>query len=491
MGEAVELPPRMPTPHAVRRRLDRSLVALQSMLADGWFDAQADTCGFEVELDLVDPLGRPRQVNDAVLAALGRPDIQSELARFNIELNVEPRPVRGDLLQRLDDELSAQITSLTAVAQGWGARVLTIGTLPTAQAADLTATQLSANPRYRLLDTAMSEVRRHLVQLDISGHDRLEVECESIGVQAAATSLQVHIQVAPDDFVRYYNAAQTVSPLCVAAAGNSPYLLGHRLWCETRIPLLEQALGVSGPGTRAPDEPPRVWIGERWVATALDLFADNVARYEPLLPRLDEEDPLTALRQGRVPTLHELRLHNGSIWQWNRPVYDVQHGHPHLRIENRVLPSGPTAVDMVANAALFLGLVRAIADLDPPVSRSLDFRHVRRDLQAAARLGLDARLHWTDRAAARPVAARRLLLATALPTAADGLGAWGVDRADADRYLAVIEERVRTRRTGAHWQTTTVDSLEQRGQEHALALREMVRRYAEHACTGAPVHEWE
>lgn len=490
MGEAVQLSRQTPTTRAVRRRLDRSLAALEGMLADGWFDAHADTCGFEVEFDLVDPLGRPRQVNEPVLAAMRRPDLQPELARFNIELNVEPRPIRGDVLRRLDHELSAAIDSLSTVAQQWGARLVTIGTLPTAQAADLTATQLSANPRYRILDNVMSAVRRHPVRLDISGHDRLQVECESIGIQAAATSLQVHIRVVPEDFARYYNAAQAVSPVTVAAAANSPYLLGRRLWWETRIPLLEQSLGVSGPGSRAPDEPPRVWMGERWAATVLDVLADNVRRYEPLLPTLDDQDPLEALRNGRVPTLHELRLHNGSIWRWNRPVYDVQHGHPHLRIENRVMPSGPTAVDMVANAALYLGLVRSVADSDPPVAQSLDFCLVGEDLQAAARLGLDAQLHWVGPSGPQVHVAWRLMLDTVVPLAAEGLAAWGVDTADAERYLGVVENRVRTRRTGAHWQVATVDSLEREGVDSQTALREMVRRYAEHARSGAPVHVW-
>lgn len=490
MGQPVQPSGHVPTDRAVRRRLDRSIAALERMVAAGAFDTSADTCGFEVELDLVDPLGRPRLINAAVLAALHRHDVQAELASFNLEFNVPARPTHGGVLRRLDEELADTLDAVTAVAQQWGARVVSIGTLPTLQAADLTARHISANPRYPLLDDAMAAVRGRAVRLDITGTDRLQLECDSIAVQAAATSLQVHLRVAPEHFARFYNAAQAVSPALVAAAGNSPYLLGHRLWHETRIPLLEQSLDIAGPGSRQADEPPRVWMGDRWAATPVDVLADNVRRYAPLLPALEAEDPLEALTNPGVPSLRELRLHNGSIWRWNRPVYDVQHDHPHLRIENRVMPSGPTATDMVANAALFLGLVRAVADFDPPVSSTLDFRHVPHDLHEAARFGLDAQLHWPGRSEARVLGAQRLVLDTLLPLAASGLNAWGIDAGDAEHYLGVLDQRVTARRTGAEWQVATMDLLERQGADHQLALRETVRRYVEHARTREPVHRW-
>ena len=491
MGEAIE-----PTVGsvsdgaAVRERLDRSITALQRMVDDGAFDTRAETCGLEVELDLVDPLGRPRHVNAAVLAALDRHDVQAELSRFNIEFNVPARPTHGPVLRRLDDELSATLDTVTAVAQQWGARAVAVGTLPTLHATDLTSSTLSGNPRYPYLDATMAAFRERSVRLDIRGRQHLEVETDSIAVQAAATSLQVHVRVAPDDFARFYNAAQAVSPALVAAAGNSPYVLGHDLWHETRIPLIEQSLDTRRAGAAADGEPPRVWMGDRWAATAVDVLADNVLRYAPLLPILEPADPLQELAEARVPALTELRRHGGSIWRWNRPVYDVQHDHPHLRIENRVMPSGPTSTDMVANAALFLGLVRAVADLDPPMSRRLDFRQVPHDLHEAARLGLSARLHWPAASGVAPRCARRLLLETLLPLAATGLAAWGVDREDADRYLGIVHDRVSAGRTGARWQTRTVERLEERGADREWALREMVRRYVEHARTHEPVHRW-
>jgi hypothetical protein len=230
-------------------------------------------------------------------------------------------------------------------------------------------------------------------------------------------------------------------------------------------------------------------MGRDWVSSAVEVWADNAASYAPLVPILDGDDPLDELDAGRVPALHELRLHNGTIWRWNRPVYDVQHAHPHLRIENRVLPSGPTAIDMTANVALFLGLVRWVVELTTPVSAALPFRQVAADLHRAARQGLAATLH--DPTGVLPGRRRAPeLLMSVLPLAAAGLVAWGVDPGDAAYYLQVIEERVRAGQLGADWQTAVVAALQGDGMDRESALREMTRRYAENAGTGHPVHQW-
>ena len=493
MGEAVQLPVDRVDVRAVRRRLDRSIAALAEMLRSGQLDVRADSCGFEVELDLVDPLGRPRLVNPAVLRSLARRDVQAELSQFNLELNLDPRPLHGDVLRRLDDELAGALSAVSGVAQELGATAVAIGTLPTLHAEDLTVEHLSENPRYALLDAALARARRGVVRLDVRGPERLTLTTSSIGVQAAATSLQVHLQVAPEDFPRFYNAAQAVSPALVAVTANSRFLLGRRLWHETRIPLIEQSLDIRTRQERAApaEHPPRVWLGDRWVTSPLDLFDENVRRMPPLLPVVETADPLDELDGGQVPTLHDLRLHNGTVWRWNRPVYDVQHGHPHLRIEGRVMPSGPTGVDMAANSAFYLGLVRAVADRSLPVGDVLDFPLVAADLPAAARDGLAADLWWADGDRAVRVRADRLVLDTLLPLAAEGLRSWRVDEADVSRYLGVVADRVAGRATGSAWQDRTLCRLEEQGWPREAALRETVRRYVAHARTGAPVHTWE
>ena len=472
-------------PADVRRRLEDSVAALGRMLAEGWFGEHEDTIGMEVELDLVDPLGRPRLVNDAVLARLGRPDLQHELGRFNIELNMPPLRLAAGALRELESALAATLG--VGGLEALGVRLAAIGTLPTLGAEELTRERLSSPTRYALLAQRMRAERRGPVPVRIEGPESLAFSSASIAPEAAATSLQLHLRVPPDRYAAYYNAAQLIAAAQLAVGANSPYLLGRELWQETRLVLCEQVLDTRPRRAVRAGTPPRAWLGDHWVQGPVELFDSIVRSQPPLLPTLTGEDPLACVVGGTAPELRELRLHNGTVWRWNRPVYDVQGGRPQLRIENRVLPSGPTALDMVANAAFYYGLVRAVADADVPPWRSVPFAVAGRDLHAAARVGLGAELRWGG----RDVPAARLVQDVLLPLAAGGLDAWGVGAAERDRYLSVIAGRVRARRTGARWQTAAVHRLaEGSGLDRPAALREMTRRYVEHARTGAPVHEW-
>lgn len=488
MGERVE-PSALVVDHdqAVQRRLERCVAVLRRMVDGGWFGGHEDTVGMEVELDLVDPLGRPRLINDAVLARLGRADMQHELGQFNVELNLAPRQLRGNVLRQSESDLADVFDRCRAGIEGLGVRLIAVGMLPTLSAEQLTVERISHSPRYGLLSRRMRAARHRpfLVSI-VDGREPVEFTTDSVAPDAATTSLQLHLRVSPDRFAAYYNAAQTIAGAQVAVAANSPYLLGYQAWQETRITLLEQLLDTRRPKEVRADAPARVRLGDRWITDPMELFDEVVRDFPPLFPTLQAEDPDTALETGCVPGLRELRLHNGTVWRWNRPVYDVQDGHPQLRIENRVLPSGPTAVDMIANAAFYYGLVRAIVDSDPLPWAQVPFAVAERDLHCAARDGLAARLCW--RGVDYP--ADQLTHEVLLPAAAAGLDAWGVDANDRDRYLGVIEARVRSGRTGAAWQTEMVRRLEEGGLERIPALYEMTRRYVEHAHTGAPVHEW-
>jgi len=471
----------------VQRRLERCVAALKSMLDAGWFAGDEHTVGMEVELDLVDPLGRPRLVNDAVLARLARADIQHELGQFNVELNVAPRRLSGSILHDTENDLLDVLDTCRARIESLGARIVAVGMLPTLGAEHLTVERISTNPRYALLNRRMRAARHRPFMVQIAdSFEPLEFATDSVAPEAAATSLQLHMRVPPDRFADYYNAAQMIAGAQVAVAANAPFLLGRRAWQETRITLLEQLLDTRRPKEVRASAPSRVRLGDRWIDGPLELFDDLVRLYPPLFPTLEVEDPDAALVAGRAPALRELRLHNGTVWRWNRPVYDVQAGRPHLRIENRVLPSGPTAIDMVANAAFYYGLVRAITDGDRAPWRDVPFAVAERDLHCAARDGLAAQLYWQG----GDHSVEPLIRDALLPAAATGLDAWGVDRTDRDRYLGVIEDRVRSGRTGAAWQTRTVCHLEERGLGRIAALREMTRRYVECARTDAPVHEW-
>ncbi|QIS12158.1 hypothetical protein [Nocardia arthritidis] len=471
----------------VRHRLQRCVAALRHMVDENWFVGHEDTVGMEVELDLVDPLGRPRLINDLVLAHLDRTDMQEELGQFNVELNLAPRLLRGSVLRDCERELADVLDTSRARIERLGARLVAVGMLPTASAEQLTLERISANPRYALLCHRLRAARHRPFVVRIpDGYEPVEFTTDAPAPDAAATSLQLHLRVPPDRFADYYNAAQLIAGAQVAVAANSPYLLARQVWQETRITLLEQLLDSRPPRDVRVGAPARVRLGDGWINGPVELFDDLVRLFPPLFPTLDDEDPDAALRAGRAPNLSELRLHNGTVWRWNRPVYDVQAGHPQFRIENRVLPSGPTAVDMAANAAFYYGLVRAIVDSDDMPSSRIPFAVAERDLHRAARDGLAARLSW--RGVDHPV--DRLTCEVLLPIAAAGLDAWGVDADDRDHYLGVIEARVRCGRTGAAWQTRMVHHLEERGMGRISALGEMTRRYVECSHTGAPVHTW-
>jgi hypothetical protein len=471
----------------VRRRLERSVAVLRDMVGAGAFCGHEDTIGMEVELDLVDPLGRPRLINDSVLACLDRSDMKHELGRFNIEFNLAPQRLQGRVLYDTQQLLTEVLDRSGGRIAGLGARLVSIGMLPTAAAEHMTIDRLSTNPRYALMSRRLRSSRHRPFQVRIpDAIEPVDFSPDSVAPEACATSLQLHLRVPPDQFAAYYNAAQLIAGVQVAVAANSPFLLANHVWEESRIPLIEQLFDSRRPSEVKAQAASRVELGQGWIDGPVDLFDDLVRLYPPLFPTLEPEDPDEAYRAGRTPALHELRLHNGTVWLWNRPVYDVQAGCPQLRIENRVLPSGPTPVDMVANAAFYYGLVRAIVGSGGEPWTRTPFAMAERDLHRAARQGLAAVLSWDgeDRPAAQLVAD------VLVPVAAAGLDDWGIASADRDHYLGVIEARARRGRNGATWQVATVQRLQNNGRERIAALHEMTRRYVENAHTGAPVHDW-
>ncbi|MDQ3932405.1 MAG: glutamate--cysteine ligase, partial [Actinomycetota bacterium] len=320
------------------------------------------------------------------------------------------------------------------------------------------------------------------------GAERLTLSTSSIALESASTSMQLHMQVAPELFARHWNAAAAISAPQLAVAWNSPFLLGRQLWHETRIALFEQSTDTRTVELAAQGVRPRVWFGERWIDGAVDLFEENVRYFPPLLPILDDEEPLDVLEDGGVPRLRELTLLNGTVWRWNRPVYGVTNGKPHLRLENRVLPAGPTLVDAMANAAFYYGLLRAVATEEPPISERLPFRITTENFFAAARGGITAQLSWPD---TDSLPAFELVLRHLLPLAHAGLESWSIDRTDRERYLGIIEGRCLSRRTGATWQVASFRHLHERcGLGRYDALLEMTRRYIELMAANEPVHTW-
>ena len=310
--------------------------------------------------------------------------------------------------------------------------------------------------------------------------------------EAACTSTQVHLQVSPEEFPAYWNAAQAIAGIQLALGANSPFLFGRQLVSESRIPLFEQSTDTRSEDLKTQGVRPRVWFGERWITSIFDLFEENTRYFNALLPIVSEEDPVAVLDAGGVPTLDDLRLHNGTVYRWNRPVYDVAADEtgtmqPHLRVENRVLPAGPTVVDTLANAAFFAGMVRALAQADRPIWSQMTFQAAEENFVAGTRDGIGATVYWPR---IGQVSATELVVRKLLPIAAEGLRDWGAGSAEIDRLLGVIEQRCLHAGNGATWQTAEVAAREAAGDTREQALHGMLAAYLERMHTNEPVHTW-
>lgn len=455
-------------------RLAGETAALRSFAKSGGFSDPRFVAGFELEAWLLDHAGFPNPVNETYLRALNDPLVVPELSRFNVELNAPPVEMGVGVLAALEESLLVTWEKCQQVAHGMDTVLAMIGILPTIRDADLNLASMSAMKRFEVLNTQVLRQRNGaLIRLDIAGEDHLQLHRHDVMLEAATTSFQLHLQVPYESAGRYYNASLIAAAPLLAAAVNSPLLFGQRLWQETRVPLFEQSVELGGYAGLAEPTLRRVSFGRGYVANSvLELFEENLEHYPVLLPMPQTEAP------ARFP---HVRLHNGAIWRWVRPLvgFDAS-GRAHVRIEQRVLPSGPTVLDMIANAALYYGLVRALAQRWPVAESELPFAAARANFYAAARHGLQADLSWLD---GQRYTAQDLLIETCLPLARKGLGDFGLPPAEIERYLGVVEARVRSGHTGAAWQLRRFEALD--GDVHC-----MMDEYLENQRAGAPVHEW-
>ncbi len=471
-----------------RRKVRACLDVFARMLSEARFHPERRSFGMEIELNLTDDAGEPAMVNAAALEAIADPAFQTELGQFNVEINVAPRLLEGEVFSELENDARASLNDAEERARTVGAHMMIIGILPSIGPQQLRAEVFSANPRYALLNEQVFAARGEDLEIAIDGVERLLIHADTIAPEAACTSVQLHQQVEPEAFARYWNAAQAIAGVQVGVAANSPFFCGKELWRETRIALFEQATDTRPEELKIQGVRPRVWFGERWITSIFDLFEENVRYFPSLLPVTEDEDPLETLERGDVPQLAELRLHNGTIYRWNRPIYDVVRDQPHLRVENRVLPAGPTVIDIMANAAFYYGLIRVIADDERPVWSQMSFSAAEENFHAGARGGIDAKLYWPGLG---EVPAAELVLRRLLPLAHEGLERWGLASADTDRLLGIIERRCVTLRNGAAWQSQMFHRLyDDKSLDRGEALLEMTRRYREYMHSNQPVHEW-
>ncbi len=452
----------------------------ETELLERYFDEQRlsqhhGVGGFELEAWLVDRDARPAPINERYLALLGDSALYSpELSQFNVELNSTPLSLAGDALSRMHAELAVNWSHCRQVAQQLDSELVMIGILPTVTPRMLTLEHMSHMERYRALNEQVLRLRQgRPLELDIVGEQHLEALHGDVMLEAATTSFQIHLQVAQDKAVRYYNATQVLSAPMVAISANSPLLFGKRLWQETRVPLFEQAVAIGGIAGAATGPLRRVSFGSGYARhSLLEVFHENAEHFPVLLPVEMEAD---------VERFSHLRLQNGTIWRWNRPLIGFdEDGTPHLRIEHRVLPAGPSVLDTIANAALFYGLASALAEQESAPEEQLDFAQVRDNFYAAARYGLNAGVTWMDGRHGRISE----LLKQLIPLAMEGLLQLGCDYTQSEYYLSIIEQRLLSGQTGAAWQLAWLD-------KHGDDPAAMVDAYQERQNSGLPVHAWD
>ena len=468
----------------IRALLD-DLRALRQIIAAGLIETDTRRVGAEQELFLVNPAWRPAPVAESLLKRITDPHYTHEIALFNLEINLDPIVFGGDCLSRMERQLDSLVGRARQEASASGADVAMVGILPTVRKSDLGLENMTPKPRYRLLNDALKHLRGWAYEFKIRGQDELNVRHETWMMEACCTSFQIHFQTGAEEFANLYNLAQVVTAPVLAAAANSPLLFGRRLWRETRIPLFEQSIDTRNASYHLRERSPRVSFGNQWVRRSVtELFEEDIARFRVLLGSCETEDPFAVLNEGRVPNLNALRAYNSTVWRWNRACYGVIEGRPHLRIEARALPAGPTVSDEVANAALFFGLMSGLSREYTDVASAMPFERVKANFQAASQFGLDAQLEWFG---GRAIPTRELILNHLLPVARAGLRAYGIS--DADHYLGIIAERVRAGQTGAQWMMNSFAEMSKRGtRDEALTslVATMVKRQRE----GNPVHTW-
>ena len=472
----------------MRDKLEQCLMALDVLLGQPDFGVGPRTLGAELELFLIDGERAPLHANEQVHARITDERLTKEVNRCNVEGNLTPLPLSGAPFGALRAEMDEIHQLVDAAAGELGGGAMMVGTLPTMAVDDLGYGAVTDEARYKALDHRLRVIRNEPYRIDIHGEDHLVAEANDVSLEGANTSFQLHIRVEPARFVDLYNAAQLATAPVLAVAGNSPFFLGHRLWDETRIALFKQSVDFRD-GHKRRTMPSRVSFGSRWLErSAMEIFADAVRTHEPILPILSDEDPRAAVHVGSIPGLDELRMHLGSIWTWNRAVYDPNDG-GHLRVELRALPAGPTTIDMAANAAFLLGLTLAAASDAATWTRLLPFEQARDNFLEAARHGLDATLlspfnsSGLDRVPARELALRLL------EPARQALVDHDVEAGDVDDLFALLTERITVGRTGARWQREATAALEPRlGRERALFA--MTDRYVDAMRSGEPVHTW-
>jgi CBS domain-containing protein len=489
MGEQnVQLNKDESTHQAFMKSLLGEVHALEAMLNSGLIESGVHRIGAEQEMFLIDRAHKPATRALEILEVIDDPRFTHELGLFNLEANLAPLDLGGDCLSRLEAEAQEIYRHARETAARFDCDIALVGILPTLTKANLGLESMVPTPRYHALNDAICALRGKDFEFTINGIDQLSMKHNNVMLEACNTSFQVHFQVSPEKFAKNYNIAQTITAPLLAAAVNSPVLLGKRLWHETRIAVFEHSIDTRSKAFQERGLKPRVHFGDRWLEESVtEIFKEDIARFRIVLTTDTEEDPLGMIEEGVMPSLNALRLHNGTVYRWNRPCYGVHDNVAHLRIENRVIPSGPTVLDEIANAAFFYGMMAGMTEQVEDIRKLLSFGEVKSNFLAAAREGIRAQMNWFNDT---HLPAQTLILEQLLPLAREGLQEEGIDADDIDRYLGVLQERVATRRTGARWALESLETMNDAGTADQR-LRCLVSSMVEQQSSGKPMSEWE
>lgn len=467
--------------------LINDIKALEQMLNEDMFEKDVRRIGAEQELCLLDKFWRPAPMIMKVLDQIKDNHFTTEHSQYNLEINLDPLEFKGKCLSKLEKTLNGYLTKLEKAIKRLNGEFILVGILPTIRRTDLKIENLTPLRRYHLLGDIMRKLRGGPFEFRIEGVDELITQHDSIMFEGCNTSFQVHYQVSPDDFVNSYNWAMAISGPVLAAAANSPILLGKRLWHETRIALFQQSVDSRSSTYDLREKSSRITFGNTWVKKSIgEIFQEDIARYRVVIGKEIREDSLKLLDKGKVPPLEALQIHNSTVYKWNRACYGVTNGKPHLRIENRILPAGPTVKDEIANAAFWLGLMNGIPKKYKNVAHKMDFDVAKLNFLRAAQTGIETHFRWFG---GKVIAADKLILKELLPISRAGLEKAKISPDEIDHYLSVIEERVKTKKTGSKWILSSFANLCKQNDvyEACVAITAgIVRRQR----SGIPVSQW-
>lgn len=469
------------------KTLLRDLEALAMLLELNTIDKDMMHIGAEQELFLADSHLQPYPCSIELLEKINTKNFTTELARYNLEINLPPLRFEKNCLSAFHRQINSSLHKATSHAAELECRIILIGCLPTLRKSDLAIENITPAIRYKILNDALCDLRSVHQELNITGTDELHIKHDSVMMESCNTSFQIHFQVPQHDFPRLYNIAQLIAGPTLAAAANSPFLFGKRLWHETRIAVFQQSIDIRKPGSYDTYQEPRVSFGTSWIRDSiLDIYREDVSIFRVIMGMSDLPDSLEQIKNGEIPTLSALQLFNSTVYRWNRPCYGITDNKPHLRIENRVLPSGPTPADETANSAFWFGLIKGISEKYGDVSKLIEFGEVRANFIAAARRGLLAQFKWFD---GKHLSSQHLILDHLIPLAEEGLRISNLDEPDIRKYLEIIDTRVRNNRNGALWQLEAWNNLSPKYNAFEKSLY-MTQAYHENHVNDIPVGEW-